>query len=860
MIGNITESLRKQRELILEESSEQALDRHTSLLEIAIISLYNRLANRLASGSEAFRAGGAIAAIGSFGRGISSPTQAVPILCLQADDSAIKDAWIDEITEPLREAGWHVEAFQGSAAQIMEMARTDWGLFFKLMDLRYISGNRNLADRLDREIDNHIIENRAFILDSLRESITTRKKLLENTQNWLEPDLEENPGGLSEIRAIRAGCRIESKIRNLEDAIFQGYLSRQEVDFLQTAEKAFCRYLTLLRATSGRAGSTLLFGDQETLARKLGYAERSGFLPVEIFMQHVHQLFEGVAEVSREFWERLDEGLSTGAEQTETVIEEGMVARSGKIHIQTERYPATPERLVHLFAVSARRGLGLANVTRQWISHNKNVLGAASGDPRVKDEFLELLRAESPSVPVLRRFYDYGLMTALIPELASVHGLVQHDEFHLYPVQEHHLRTVAELKKIIAGAYSEEEPELTMTAADLGDPAPMLLAGLIHDVGKSSGSGHAARGGEMIPAIARRLGLSSQETETVQFLVSQHLLLLDSASMRDLADYEMLSSCTAAVGRKEYLDQLVLLTFADMISTGPRARDKWRNTPVLTLYRNLRAILEKGEPSSRVISERAARVKKQIESRVSDLLGPGEVESYFSQLAPRYLISISPEEIVKHIQLARRLQESKGSFIWEVSSGGRETAEITFMSYDRPGLLARSAGILTLHELNIISAQAFTMNDEITLLLFQCRLPEGETATDWEAMRMDMDRLLKGKLALDYRIAAHSAGRRQPKALRTAPSEIVIDNESSAVYTILEVYTADRIGLLYTITRTLHELQIPISIAKITTKSDQAADAFYIRNEQREKVTDPEQIGEIKKALRFCLDGESEWE
>ena len=283
--------------------------------------------------------------------------------------------------------------------------------------------------------------------------------------------------------------------------------------------------------------------------------------------------------------------------------------------------------------MSARRGLGLANVTRQWISHNKNVLDAASGDPSVKDEFLDLLRADSPEVPVLRRFYDYGLMTALIPELASVHGLVQHDEFHLYPVQEHHLRTVSELKKTIAGVYSEEEPELTVTAADLGDPAPMLLAGLLHDVGKSSGSGHAARGGEMIPAIARRLGLSSQETETVRFLVSQHLLLLDSASLRDLADQEMLSSCTAAVGRKEYLDQLVLLTFADMMSTGPRARDKWRNTPVLTLYCNLRGILEKGEPSSRVISERVARVKKQIETRVSDLLSPGEVETYFSQLA-----------------------------------------------------------------------------------------------------------------------------------------------------------------------------------------------------------------------------------
>jgi [protein-PII] uridylyltransferase len=857
MNGNISESLRKQRKLILEESSEQALDRHTSLLEIAVISLYNHLANRL-SDPETFRAGGAVAAIGSFGRGLSSPTLAVPILCLQADDSLMEEKWNEEIGGPLVEAGWDIETFSGSVGQVMDLARQDHGFFLKLMDLRYISGNRSLVERLDQEIDDFLEKNKETLLGFLDKSIRNRERLPEDARCWLEPDIVENPGGLAEIRAIRAGCRIGSKVRNLEDAIFLGYLSRQEVDLLQAAEKTFCRYLTLLHVTSGRADSTLLFDDQERLAGKLGYAEKSGFLPVEIFMQHVHQLFQAVARVSREFWEKVDERRQLCCEDAGIVIEEGIVARTGKIHIQTDRYPAKPDRLVHLFAVSARRGLGLANVTRQWISHNKNVLETASGDPCVKDEFLEMLRADSTEITVLRRFYDYGLMTALIPELASLDGLVQHDRFHLYPVQEHHLRTVAELKKTIAGAYRDEEPELTSTAADLGDPAPMLLAGLLHDVGKSSGSGHAARGGEMIPAVARRLGLSSQETATVQFLVSQHLLLLDSASLRDLADTEMLSSCTAAVGGKEYLDQLLVLTFADMMATGPRAKDKWRDTPILTLYRNLKGILEKGEPSSRVIAERAAMVKKKIESSLSDL-SLNEVEDYFSGLAPRYLISISPEEIVKHIRLSKKLQESEGIFIQEVSCGS-ETAEITLMIYDMPGLLAKSAGILTLHALNIISAQAFAMNDRITLLLFQCRLPDRGTPIDWNAMRKDMDRLFKGKLALDYRIAARLAGRQPPKTLRTEPSKIVVDNESSAMYTLLEVYTADRIGLLYTITRTLHELQIPIYLAKITTKSDWAADAFYVNDEKHQKVTDPERIEELKKALRFCLDGQSEWE
>ncbi|MGC9195388.1 MAG: HD domain-containing protein [Syntrophobacteraceae bacterium] len=859
MNANISESLKKQRDLIIEEGLGLALDRHTSLLEIAVISLYNRLANRLSSSPESFREGGAIAATGLFGRGLSGPSQPVSLVCLQGEDSPAKDGWTDEITGPLMEAGWQVDASMGSVEAIMERARADWDFFLKLLDLRYISGNRALADRLELQLDDYIAQNRSAFFGSLRKAIATRKELLDTPGHWLEPDIAENPGGLSEITGIRAGCRIESRARNLDDAIFLGYLTRQEVDFLQTAEKTYCRYMNLLEGQFKGKTTVMTFEAQEMIAQKLGYAEKSGFFPVEIFMQDVHRLFKGVATVSMEFWERLGEGLEGTNEENGVLIEEGLFSRSGKIHIQTESYPATPARLVHLFVLCARHGLGLANVTRQWISHNKNVFDAASGDPAVKEEFFELLRADSIQVPVLRRFYDCGLMTGLIPELASVHALVQHDKFHLYPVEEHHLQTVSELKKILTGAYCEEEPEITVTARNLGDPAPLLLAGLLHDIGKSVGSGHAAAGGEMIPAIAKRIGLSSVEAEAVHFLVSQHVLLLDNASLRDLADQEMLSSCAAAVGRKEYLDQLLLLTFADMQATGPLAWDKWRNTPVTRLYCNLRGILEKGEPSSRVISERAAKIKKQIESRVCDLLSPGELEAWFSQLAPRYLLSISPEEIVKHIELSRKLKEPERDFILEVSAGG-ETAEITLMSYDMPGLLAKAAGILTLRRLNITGAQAFTMNEEISILIFQCRLSDSAKPVDWDGMRKDMDSLLKGKFALDYRIAAHSAEAFQPKPLRASASEIIVDNDSSALYTILEVYTTDRIGLLYTITRTLHELQIPIYVAKITTKSDQAADAFYIRTRKGKKVADPEQIDEIKRALRFCLDGESQWE
>lgn len=860
MINGMSESLRKQRELILEECSEQSLDRHTSLLEIAIISLYNRLANRLMSDSEAFRAGGAIMAVGSFGRGVSSPTLPVPILCLLGDGSSRGGSWLEEITSPLSEAGWVIETYQGSVDRIAAQAQTDPALLQKLLESRYISGNRALADQLEKAVDDHISRNREPLLQCLYKSVKAREKLLDEPR-WLEPDLRMNPGGLAEIGAIRAGCRIAASIRSLEDAIFQGYLTRQEVDLLLQAEKSFLRYLTILKAEFGKPDSILLVRGQEVLASRLGYLEKSGFLAVEIFMQHVHQLFHRVALVSREFWERLFETRAVRGNETAVPVEDGVTESAGKLQILTERYPASAAHLVHLFSLAAGRRCGFANVTRQWIGHNKNVLDGAAGDPAVKDEFFRLLRADTPDIPFLRRFHDYGLLTSLIPELAAVDGLVQHDSFHLYPVQEHHLQTCIEIKKLLAGEYAAAEPDLTGVAARIGDPVLLLLSALLHDIGKSSGSRHALKGGEMIPAVAKRLGLGPEETETVRFLVSQHLLLIDSASMRDLADQEMIENCTATIGKREYLDQLAVLTFADMMATGPRGREKWRDTPVMALFRTIENFLEKGEPSSQIIVERIAAVRSRVEERVSDVMTSVELENYFSQLAPRYLISLSPDEIVRHLRLVQKLQASKQPFLWEVAAG-KETAEITIMSWDKPTLLARAAGILTLHGLNIMSAQLFRMNDEMFLLIFQCRLSESQERTmDWDAVKDDMDRLLKGKLALEYRIAARTAlGNHRRRVLRPSASQIIIDNNSSAMYTILEVYTADRIGLLYTISKTLNELQVQIYIAKITTKNDQAADVFYIRTSGREKVTDPEQIEEIKRALRFYLDGQSEWD
>lgn len=855
---NIAESLKKQRDQLLTDGSEEMLSRHTSFLEIAVISLYNRVANRMSLDAEQFRAGGAVLATGGFGRGLLGPNQSVPFLFLRSESAAGDAAWSDEITSPLTEAGWTVEVRQGTMESALRQAREDFDFFLSLLEARYISGNRQLAEHLENAVEAFLEKHQAELLKVLYETSHGRLMRLNDAKNWMEPDLEQNPGGLAEITAVRAACRVVSNVRSLEDAIFGGYLTRQEVDLLQQAEKTYTRILNLIRVVADSSASALSFHEQEWLAEKLGYQARSGFLPVESFMQHIYQLFHGVATVSREFWERLLESREEDEGAVESPLgpaDTGIIARSNRIHIQTDRYPATAGGIVHLFALAAESGMSLANVTRQWIRHHRNALDTAAGDQTVREELLELIRKDSPELRFVRGFYDQGLMISLIPELSAIHGLAQHDAFHLYPVQEHHLRALAELKRLFRGDYSETEPDLTQMGQEVEDPSMLYLAALLHDIGKSSGRGHAPHGREMIPAVARRLGLTEEESELLQFLVGQHLLLMDSASMRDLADEEMVANCAGVIGSPERLNLLALLTLADMVATGPKGYQKWRDTPVIALYRRIRHLLEKGEPSAQTISERVAHVRTQVARMVSDLINPTELEDYFANLAPRYLLSMTSGAIARHLRMEWQLRQTGEPLMLEVSVK-ENAAEITLLSREASGLVSRSAGILTLHNLDIRGAQVFAMNDGAVVLIFQCRFAEPLCQEpDWNAVKSDLKRLLEGKLALSYRIAAHAATRRdgQP-ALRRSPSKILVDNDSNAKYTILEVYTLDRVGLLYTITRTLFELQVRIFVAKITTKVDQVADVFYVRTSQGEKVLDPDQIQEMKDALLYWLD------
>ncbi len=851
----IVESLKFQRNKWIDDFSEDSLVSHTNLLEISLISLYNRLINLLHVDAEVFRANGTVMAFGDFGKGFIGPFQPIPVLFLKSEECRVQSEWLDEIVNPLIDAGWKVSYREYTVSELLEQLDRDPELLQDITSARYISGSRALAEELESHVAKWFENNRKFYLGKLQANWAERASSEIGEKMWIEPNLESFPGGLEDIRILKTALPLMG-YTGLDDAVRNGLIDLEDNEILRRTEKLFIRILNFLLSKNNN-NLTISIKLQEDIAKAFGYTPRAGFSETEEFLKDIHKSFFDIQRISQVFWgiveqEHISETISITRTQ---VLEPGITVSDRFLEADSEVFQLNPENFIKIFRLAAQQGLLVGSNTLRWLRSFRNILETMAGNRKALEEFLQLIHADSPELQVFRQFHNMGFLGCVIPEWNAIVGLTQHDMFHSYPFHEHALRTLGEVKKVMIGDYAEEEKELSSVARKLNDPRWLYIAALLHDIGKSSGQNHALKGGEMVPAIARRLGMLPEESDTVQFLVAEHTLLMDSASMRDIGDEEMLANCTLTIGDQLKLDQLIILTFADLKATGSKAFQKWQQSPIMFLYERLSQILEKGEPSPRIIADRIEQIKTLIKNEISDLMDESEVVSQLFEVAPRYLLSVEPQEIARHLRMEWQLLHSEDPFVFDVKKQDNNWV-VTILSEMIPWLLFKSAGLMTLHNIDISAAQVFLKENNIVILIFWCTPREEFMEPKWSEVEEDLKKLLTYRLALDCRLSKyfkeHPFHSQYPVR---SQSHIVVDNESSENYTILEIFTNDKPGLLYTITKTLADMDVRVYVAKITTRGNQVADVFYVKNHLGNKLLDKDQLDELTWALKYSLDG-----
>lgn len=378
----------------------------------------------------------------------------------------------------------------------------------------------------------------------------------------------------------------------------------------------------------------------------------------------------------------------------------------------------------------------------------------------------------------------------------------------------------------------------------------MLLACLLHDIGKGSDEDHSILGETLARQICKRIGLGPFAAQDVVWLVRHHLLLPDTATRRDTDDENLIVDTAAGIADAERLKMLYILSVADGRATGPAAWSPWKATLVGQLFTKVLHVLERGEvvggDTAELVRLRSSELRHAL-IRYPEAL----VESHLHEMPRSYLLAFPTDALIRHFALMEPAPGPAEVRMHSTPGGAPGVYDLVVVARDRPGLFSKVSGTLALHGVNVLGAQIYTRNDGLALESFRVASAHAsEVEGDrWKRLESDLQRALAGRISLDVRLAEKREAYARPSKGKREPTSVLVDNGVSDFYTVVEVHATDRVGLLYAITRALAELELDIHTAKVATYADDVVDVFYVRDIEGQRVTDPEQMREIERTV-----------
>lgn len=805
-----------------------------------------------------------VAAQGGYGRSEMNPSSDIDLLVLYPWRV---NAYVETVAERILYTLWDVGLVVGHASRTVadctRLAQKDLKVKTALLDARYLAGDRPLYEEFEVAMESDVLKKNAarFYREKLAESHDRHRKFGDSVF-LLEPELKEGAGGLRDIHTAMWLAKVKYKVNRMRDLVVKGVINERERAEIEASQDFLFRVRNSLHFITGSHQDHLTFEFQDRVAPELGFGDDASHRSVERFMKAYYTHASAIRRFSDAIIERCTErptpyrliGRVIGRE-----IREGVWIINRTLSVDgADVIKNHPTTLVTAFRDAQRHGVQITQGTQRLIREHLHLIGEAERNkPEFVRPFLDILAWNHQVWETLQEMHKVGLVCQLFPEFNRIDCLVQRDPNHIYTVDEHSLRGIGELERLRRGEHKQTAPLLTEVMRELDRHEILFLALLFHDIGKGHGEGHSARGADMIPGIAARLPLNEDEVAQWEFLVRQHLLMSHLAQHRDTHDPHLLSEFAATVGSIENLKMLYVMTFADMRAVGPKVWNNWRDMLLGELYMRTLTRFEQGQ---HVVEDEHGRAER-IRQRLVEAVDPDRrtaFRTFLASLPERYLTTTPEGQVPVHFDLMNHLREE-----WSVRPVAEhphlfvstlrhmpesEYSEITICTPDRPGLFSMIAGVLTAQGMNIVGARITTTRGGVAIDSFRIshheaveRVLEPER---WERVREMLAKVLRGQVDIAALVTA--SGR--PSILekvsphRHVPPEIIVDNHISADYTVLDVVTHDRVGVLFAITHALHRLGIVIHLAKITTQAHQVLDVFYVTDAEGHKILDEERL------------------
>jgi [protein-PII] uridylyltransferase len=780
----------------------------------------------------------ALIAVGGYGRGEMAPFSDIDLLFLTPWKIT---PWAESVIESMLYILWDLHVKVGHASRTvpdcLRMAREDMTVRTAVLEHRYLGGDADLAKDLQRQLWSGLFKGTVaeFIEAKLAERSERHRK--QGGQRYVvEPNVKEGKGGLRDLQSLYWIDKYIHGVTDVADLVKKGIFTPAEHDQFVKAETFLMAVRCHLHLIAGRAMDQLTFDMQVPVAERMGYQDRGGRRAVEHFMQDYFRHATRVGELTRIFLTDLEarhvktEPALLKFLKRKKPVRAPFLVQQGRLALgEPDAFRRDPLNLLRIFDEALRTGYLLHPQAMRALDANRHLIDDdLRENPEARRIFLDLMLEHGNPERALRRMNELGYIGAFIPEFEPIVAMMQFNMYHHYTVDEHTIQCISTLAAIERGDLVEELPIASRILKGGVNRRVLFVALLLHDIGKGRPEDHSVLGAQIARKVAPRLGLTPEECETVEWLVRYHLLMSDVAQKRDIADPRTVRDFAKAVKSKKRLDLLTVLTVCDIRGVGPGTWNNWKATLLRGLYRQTAEALEKGlEAVNREAREDEAKAalkgaladwdRKDLKRELGRHYGPywqGMPASAHVVFA-RLLRDIGPDEI--RIDL--------------LPDEDRDATRAAFALADHPGIFSRLAGALALVGANVVDARTYTSKDGYATAVFWVQDADGAPyeASRLPRLRAMIDKTLKGEVVAREALRDRDRIKKREREFRV-PTSISFDNDASDLYTIIEVDTRDRPGLLYDLTRTLAANNVYIASAVIATYGAQVVDTFYVKD------------------------------
>jgi [protein-PII] uridylyltransferase len=838
----------------------ETLSNHSALIDAYIMDSFE--ASRIGPKMDFIANPYAIVALGGYGRAEQCVHSDVDLLFLfQKKVPSAAEELIREIVYPLWDLKMEVGYATRSIDESLTLAGEDYEILTSILDARFICGSSAVFAKLREQFRRKIISRHADrIIAWLVDRNRKRHQDFGDSTYMLQPNLKEGNGGLRDYHTLRWIAMIRYDVQQTRDLEFQGCMSHQEYNDLMAALSFIWAVRNQLHLAARRKCDQLYFEYQHTMADVMGFPASDGQTAVERFLGALHNRMSFIKHQLQLFlyeigynrkgkWLRKIKKISTMP---------GLHLDRGQLHFDSpEAILVNPELLIQIFEASAELKLPLSREALRLVREFDYLVNDAFiRSPSVRNAFEKILLTPATTFNVLEQMLNTGFLIRLIPEYADIADRVQYDAYHLFPVDRHMLKTVYTIKTFGTPDSPCPEELCDQLFPRLKRKKILLWAALLHDIGKGRPGGkHSATGAEMAGEVMMRMGYASHDIEPVVFLIEHHLLLVKTATRRDINDEETAVACARVIRDVNRLRMLYLLTVADSCATGPKAWNNWTAILIRDFFLKISNVLENEELAAASAVNRTNKKIRLIQAEAGAATDEKDLKALLTEMPPRYLLYTDVADILSHIRLFRALGDE--AFAWHVNADTKNnTRTVTVCAKDRPGLFSMIAGVFTLNNINILDVQAHTWRNNIALDIFTVEPPpdlifESER---WERAAQHLRSAIAGQMDLSKELALKSTPPGPADAhVSIRPNRVEIDNKGSSFYTIIEVFAYDCKGLLFRIADAIARCGLNISVAKIATKVDQVVDVFYVRDAHDGKVDDPRRTAAVRESILSVL-------